>query len=210
MDLAATLLGQDLDQRGLLVGAVDLELLRLDRNRSLCPNRPIDGHPSGDRPNPTAEGDGVLQLVDLPHCLDEHLLGEFLRFGIVTQPSHGRGVHGPIVSTEQLVERFSLATLGGQYEYRITKEWGAGALTDITFGSDTSFVLGGAGYWHPVKPLTLLAAPSVDFNNDDFFVRIGGSYDFEVKDFLLGPAVYVDLGAKNTPVMLGLVVSFDF
>jgi len=101
-------------------------------------------------------------------------------------------------------------TLGGQYEYRITKEWGAGALTDITFGSDTSFVLGGAGYWHPIKPLTLLAAPSVDFNNDDFFVRIGGSYDFEVKDFLLGPAVYVDLGAKNTPVMLGLVVSFDF
>ncbi|MHC4953707.1 MAG: hypothetical protein ACYTGZ_07440 [Planctomycetota bacterium] len=101
-------------------------------------------------------------------------------------------------------------TLGGQYEYRITDKWGAGGLADVTIGSDVAVVLGGAGYWHPIKELTLLAAPAVDFENDDFFVRLGGSYDFEVKDFLLGPAVYVDIGAKGTPILAGLIVSFDF
>jgi len=101
-------------------------------------------------------------------------------------------------------------TLGGQYEYRLTEDWGVGALADVTFGSDTAFVLGAAGYWHPIERLTLLAAPGVDFDKDDFFVRLGGSFEFAVKEFLIGPALYVDLGAKGTPILAGLIASFDF
>ena len=101
-------------------------------------------------------------------------------------------------------------TLGGQYEYRLAAEWGVGGLADVTFGRNVAVVIGAAGYWHPIERLTLLAAPSVDLERDDFFVRAGGSYDFAVKDYLIGPALYVDLGAKGTPILLGLVVSFDF
>ena len=101
-------------------------------------------------------------------------------------------------------------TLGGQYEYRLATEWGVGGLADVTFGSDVAVVIGVAGYWHPVLRLTLLAAPSVDLQRDDVFVRVGGSYDFAVKDFVIGPALYVDLGAKGTPILLAAFVSFDF
>ncbi len=101
-------------------------------------------------------------------------------------------------------------TLGGQYEYRLSTEWGVGGLADVTFGRDVAVVIGAAGYWHPIDRLTLLAAPAVDLERDDFLVRAGGSYDFAFKGYVIGPALYVDLGAKGTPVLFGLVVSFDF
>ena len=89
-----------------------------------------------------------------------------------------------------------------------SKEWGVGACADLTFGNSTAFVLGGAGYWHPIEDLTLLAGPGVDFDNDDVFARVGGSSEFKVKQLSMGPAVYVDLGAKGTPIMAGLLFSF--
>jgi hypothetical protein len=103
-------------------------------------------------------------------------------------------------------------TLGGQYEYRIDQKWGAGAVLDFTFGSDFASVIGGAGYWHPWRSLNVMAAPAVDLNNDDFFVRLGASYDFPLKqyDISLAPALYVDVGAKSTPIMIGILVSKDF
>lgn len=101
-------------------------------------------------------------------------------------------------------------TLAAQYEYRFKKEWGAGAFADLVFGDSTAFVLGALGYWHPVENLTLVAGPGVDFDNDDVFARVGGSYDIKLKQFTIGPAVYVDLGAKSTPILAGLLASFDF
>ena len=103
-------------------------------------------------------------------------------------------------------------TLGGQYEYKINKQWGAGAVLDFTFGSDFATVIGVAGYWHPWKTLNVMAAPAVDLNSDDFFVRLGASYDFPFKqyDISLAPALYVDVGAKSTPIMIGILISQAF
>jgi hypothetical protein len=101
-------------------------------------------------------------------------------------------------------------TLGGQYEYRLKADWGVGGFADVTFGSDVAIVIGAAGYWHPIDRLTLLAGPGVDLEADDIFVRVGGSYDFTVKDYVIGPALYIDLGAKGTPILLGLSISLDF
>lgn len=103
-------------------------------------------------------------------------------------------------------------TLGGQYEYRINKDWGAGGVLDFTFGSDFATVLGVSGYWHPWQTLNVMAAPAYDFNEGEVFVRVGASYDFPMKqyDISLAPALYIDLGAKGTPLMIGLLVSKDF
>lgn len=125
-----------------------------------------------------------------------------------TAPSHQNSFR-PIVGGTTEREGGGL-TLGAQYEYHVTKDWGAGAFADITFGDSTAFVLGGAGYWHPVEELTLLAGPGVDFENDDVFARVGGSYEFKVKELMMGPAIYVDLGARKTPIFAGLLFSFDF
>jgi hypothetical protein len=101
-------------------------------------------------------------------------------------------------------------TLGGQYEYRLAADWGVGGFADVTFGSKVAVVIGAAGYWRPIDRLTLLAGPGVDLERDDIFVRVGGAYDFAFKDYVIGPALYIDLGAKGTPILLGLSISLDF
>jgi len=101
-------------------------------------------------------------------------------------------------------------TIAGQYEYRISSDWGAGAFADVVFGDRIVFVLGAGAYWHPVEALSLLGGVGVDFKRDETFARVGGSYEFELKQLKLGPALYVDLGAKGTPVLAGLLFSFDF
>jgi hypothetical protein len=101
-------------------------------------------------------------------------------------------------------------TIAGQYEYRLRREWGAGAYADLVFGDDTAFLAGVGLFWHPVPQLNLMAGPGIDFENDDFFARAGASYDFEWKDFGVGPAAFVDLGASGTPILIALQISYDW
>lgn len=101
-------------------------------------------------------------------------------------------------------------TLAGQYEYQWRKDMGVGGFLDLSFGDKFSPVLGGAFFWHPIEIVNVMAGPGVDFQRDDTFARVGVSVDMEWKDFLVGPAAYVDIGARGTPLLLAFSISRDF
>ncbi len=83
----------------------------MQRNCRPAPQRSVDRHSAGDRSQPTPEAAGVLELADLPHRLDEHVLAEFLGLGVIAQPAIDRHVHGALVTLDQSAERLPVAAL---------------------------------------------------------------------------------------------------
>ena len=102
--------------------------------------------------------------------------------------------------------------MGASYEYRKRGQVGLGGFADVAFGRDTSTVLGGAGFFHPAERWTIFAGPGVEFvrGDADLLGRIGGSYAFPMDEFTLSPIGWLDLGAGDVALLLGLGFGFRF
>jgi hypothetical protein len=83
-----------------------------------APDGIVDGHPRGDGSNPSAEASGIFELIELPHRLDEHVLAEFLRFGVIAQPTEDGGINGLLVVFDQAAERLPVAVLRSLHQVR--------------------------------------------------------------------------------------------
>lgn len=89
-----------------------------------------------------------------------------------------------------VVEDESTFTLGLDYEYRLNRRWGIGALIDYAGGDFRSWVAGVPLFLHPGGGWKLLVAPGFEDKEDEdreFLVRAGVLYDFEARR-LLGDA----------------------
>lgn len=95
-------------------------------------------------------------------------------------------------------------TMGLDYEYRLSRRWGIGALIDYAGGDLRSWVAGVPLFLHPGGGWKLVVAPGYeDKEGEDreFLVRVGAGYDFEVGGFSVLPSVQVDfVGDEETPV----------
>lgn len=103
-------------------------------------------------------------------------------------------------------------TFATAWEYRALDKIGLGAFGDVVFGSPTTALLGGAGYFHPTPALTVLAGPGIEIHDGDarLFARVGGFYDFPMGDWSLGPALFFDFGLGDIAASAAIAFRFDF
>ena len=69
----AFVLEQD-DQRRAVFDAVGIQHVGVGRGDRSAAHHAVDGHAVGNRAEPAAEAAGIVQLIDFPHCLEEHVL----------------------------------------------------------------------------------------------------------------------------------------
>ena len=82
-------------------------------------DRPVQRHAAGHRAQPAGEAARIAELADLPHRLDEDLLADLLRLGVVAQPAKGDRAHDRLELLEQPAERLPIALLRGAHQLRL-------------------------------------------------------------------------------------------
>jgi hypothetical protein len=97
-------------------------------------------------------------------------------------------------------------TLGLDYEYRLSKLFGIGALVDFADEPLDTAVVGVPFFFHATPHLKLLVAPGLEHEHegDEFLVRLGVIYDFEVGRYTISPAVNVDFVDEEEVWVYGL------
>ena len=112
-----------------------------------------------------------------------------------------------------IVEDQRAFTLGLDYEYRLNRRWGVGALIDWAGKDSRSWVVGVPVVLHPKGGWKLLLAPGFEKNNEhdaEFLVRAGVMYDFEVGGCTIAPALNVDFVDGEEVLVYGVNIGRGF
>lgn len=106
-------------------------------------------------------------------------------------------------------------SVGVDYEYRLSRLFGIGAVAEYTGADFREGLLGVPFYWHAWRELKLVAAPAVEIEPAErsgwFVVRLGGEYGFPVRPGVdIAPALYIDLSSEDVAVVVGASVATGF
>jgi hypothetical protein len=104
-------------------------------------------------------------------------------------------------------------TLGLEYEYRLSRRWGIGALIDYAGKDFRSWVAGIPVILHPAGEWKLFAAPGLEDKADDdaeFLVRVWVLYDFEFGAFKIAPVLQVDFVGDEEVLIYGVNIGGGF
>jgi hypothetical protein len=104
-------------------------------------------------------------------------------------------------------------TVGLDYEYRLNRRWGIGALIDYAGKDFRSWVAGVPIVLHPGGAWKLLVAPGLEDKEVEdvvFLVRAGVMYDFEVGSFTVAPALNVDFVDDEEILVYGFNIGRGF
>jgi hypothetical protein len=111
------------------------------------------------------------------------------------------------------VEDESAFTVGLEYEYRLNRRWGVGALVDFA-GKDTrTGVVAIPAVLHVGADWKMYAGPGFEKNKEhdaEFLVRVGVLYDFHVGRFTIAPAINVDFVDDEEILVYGLNIGRGF
>lgn len=94
-------------------------------------------------------------------------------------------------------------TIGADYQYRISRLFGVGALVDFAGGDFKSVLVAPAGVLH-LKKFSFVLAPGLEFSDDEttMVLRVGALYEFELSRFSISPSVYYDTERAGEPSLV--------
>lgn len=106
-------------------------------------------------------------------------------------------------------------SVGLDYEYRISRLFGIGAVLEYTGMDFREWLVGIPFYLHPWKELKLLAAPGFELEKDsgekEFVVRLGGEYGIGLGGgYEIAPALNIDITREDTAFVIGATLSKSF
>ena len=124
---------------------------------------------------------------------------------VVETESEGGGSSGESGSVTE-------ASVGLDYEYRLSRVWGVGFFFDYVGGVARASVAGPSLYLHPVGGLKLLVAPGFERHEgeNEFLVRLGLGYGFDIGRWALTPGVSVDFVDGDQAYIYGLYIGRGF
>ena len=109
--------------------------------------------------------------------------------------------------------------IGIEYERRLTKSFGIGALVERTYG-DIDLIVSAIPFAYHNGPWKLYAAPGLESETDlsgtDLMVRLGVEYGFEVGNFEIAPQIDYDIvegsrdGDSSNAVVIGVTFGYPF
>ncbi len=103
-------------------------------------------------------------------------------------------------------------TLGGDYEYRINKNFGTGIVLERAFGTVDATTLLAVVDLHVWRDLIIQVGPGVEFTEDETVVagRLGAVYEFELpQNVTLSPQVHYDISREDA-IVFGVAVGRAF
>lgn len=102
-------------------------------------------------------------------------------------------------------------TSGVEYERRINRSFGVGAVVEYVWG-DLDFWLIAVPFAYHKGPLKFYVAPGlVDSDGGtDFLARVGGEYSFEVGEWELSPQLNLDIVDGEESWVIGVVIGKGF
>lgn len=107
-------------------------------------------------------------------------------------------------------------TIGADYEYRLSKWVGVGALIDYAGGPLEERIVAGMVVVHPITSLAVGVAAGQDHRvehghgENSFVVRVGATYYFEVGRFGIGPSYFLDTTNGETLHVFGITIATGF
>ena len=103
-------------------------------------------------------------------------------------------------------------TIGLDYEYRLSKLFGVGAMVEYADIDHSAWIIGVPFVLHPWKGLRLQAMPGVEFIDDhsNFLFRAGIGYDIPVGDWSLTPSFNVDFVSGHENLIFGVAIGRSF
>lgn len=116
------------------------------------------------------------------------------------------------------VDGENITTLGLEYEYRFTANFGVGAayerLNDAHHG-DGADLFAGQFFYHPTTHIKLglgYGQERIGGNHGDheFFYRISAAYEYAVKPLEIEPTIDFDILDGKTAVVLGVAIVMPF
>jgi hypothetical protein len=98
------------------------------------------------------------------------------------------------------------------YEYRLSPDFGVGALVDHAWGHPDATVAAAAVFVHPWRGLRLLAAPGIEYSHGEgeFLIRVGAAYEFHRGSWTVAPTVNVDFVDGDEALVYGLTFGYGF
>jgi hypothetical protein len=102
-------------------------------------------------------------------------------------------------------------TLGVDYEYRLNRRWGVGALADYAGADFRAFIVGVPIFLHVGQNWRLIVAPGLE-NKDEVepMVRFGVNYDLEVGTWSITPAINLDINEHEQTLVFGVNIGRGF
>lgn len=107
-------------------------------------------------------------------------------------------------------------SLGVDYELRLSRLFGIGAVGEWTAGDLREGILAAGVAWHAWRTLKVIAVAGVEVTpserEDEFLARVGADYGFPVgeRGYEIKPAVYVDFAGEEVTYVLGALVCRSF
>lgn len=102
-------------------------------------------------------------------------------------------------------------TYGLDYQYRISKLIGVGALVDHAAGDMKSTLVAPAFILH-VRKFSFKIAPGLEFSDETTAVlRVGAEYEIKISKIAISPAIFFDTERSEKPSLVyGLSFGFEF
>ena len=124
------------------------------------------------------------------------------------EPHHTIGVFVGNSTEDRRDDRRNGVTLGLEYEYRVSAQYGVGVVVERVFGDLDINVLAVPFAWHR-GPWKLYGAPGIETGhgeNEPLF-RVGVEYGFEAGGLEISPQVDLDFVNGERVFVIGLVVA---
>ena len=141
---------------------------------------------------------------------------------VCTTPAHGEEFEsgheyepntvGVFLGATSEGRRDRAATLGIEYERRLSREIGIGGIYEHAFGDLDFDILAVAVAYHS-GPWKLYAAPGVEITNErstEFLLRLGVEYGFHVQSLEISPQVDLDLVDGDEVLVIGATIAYGF
>jgi len=127
------------------------------------------------------------------------------------EPHHTIGVFVGNSTEDRREDRRNGATLGLEYEYRYSPQYGVGLVVEHVFGDLDVNVLAVPFAWHR-GPWKLYAAPGIETGHgeNEPLLRVGVEYGFEAAGLEVSPQVDVDFVNGERVFVIGVVFATPF
>jgi hypothetical protein len=127
------------------------------------------------------------------------------------EPHHTIGVFVGNSTEDRRKDRRNGATLGLEYEYRYSQQFGVGLVADHVFGDLDVLVLAAPFAWHR-GPWKLYGAPGIETGHgqSEPLIRVGVEYGFEAGGLEISPQVDLDFVDGEHVFVIGVVFATPF
>jgi hypothetical protein len=120
--------------------------------------------------------------------------------------------HASILLSGTIEEHESAPSIGLDYEYRVSRFLGLGAIVDRAFGEIDSTTVLAVADLHITNQFIVQTGPGAEFlgSEEKPVYRIGVLYEFERSGFTVSPQVHYDWTSGEDALIVGLAFGVGF